>query len=280
VTVALTGLGGDELFAGYERYLGFRLSLIYEHIPQFLSKRIILPLVNRLPEFKNGHYTVNHIKRFIRAAHMPRPERYTGYLTILGPADRASLYHPDIRNCIDFDATKELMLAHYNAENACDPMDKAFYVDIKTYLPEDILALTDRIGMHHSMELRVPFTDHLLMELCAGIPSGMKLRNFRKKSMLKDIAEDKLPYPVLTHRKQGFASPIAQWLKSDLKGLSRELLSRERIGRDGIINQGVIQKMYTEHVTRKELKDRAIFALIMFQKWQEVNRQASREAAA
>lgn len=273
VTVALTGLGGDELFAGYERHLGFRLSLLFEHFPAFLSKRVMVPMVNRLQELNNGHYTINHLKRFVRAAHMPLPERYASYLTVMAPSERHNLYHPDIRDCVDFRATQHLMLNYFDSDNALGPMDRIFFQDIKTYLPDDILALTDRIGMMHSMELRVPFTDHVLMELCATIPAAIKMKYLQKKSMLKRIAKSRLPAPVLSHRKQGFASPMAQWLKSDLRDISKDLLSKERILSGGIFNYDFINRMFEQHINRKELRDKAIFTLIMFQKWQELENQ-------
>ena len=146
-----------------------------------------------------------------------------------------------------------------------------FYQDIKTYLPEDILALTDRIGMRHSMELRVPFTDHVLMELCATIPAEMKMKQMRKKAMLKSIAAAKLPQPVLNHRKQGFAAPMAQWLKTDLKSFSDDLLSGEGKSNEGILRKSEIREMIADHMQGRELNDKRIFALIMFQRWCERN---------
>lgn len=273
LTVALTGLGGDELFAGYERYLGFRVSLLYDYLPSILSKGVLTPIVDGLPELKNGHYTVNHLKRFVRASHLPLPERYASYVTMLNSDERARLYHPDIAETIDYRATEELMTGYFRSDdNALDPLDKMFYQDIKTYLPEDILALTDRIGMRHSMELRVPFTDHVLMELCATIPAEMKMKRLRKKAMLKSIATVKLPRPVLAHRKQGFASPMAQWLKSDLKSFSNALLmTAGEKSIDGILRRNVIREMIADHMQCRELNDKRIFALIMYQKWCERN---------
>ena len=278
VTVALTGLGGDELFAGYERYLGLRLSLLYDSVPSSLSRLVIAPIIQSLPEPRNGHYSVNHMKRFIRAARLPVAQRYASYVTILDPETRARLYSRDIAKTIDFEATTALMTDHYNSGgSAVDPLDKMFYQDIKTYLPEDILALTDRIGMLHSQELRVPFTDHILVEMCATIPAQMKIRNLRKKYLLKKIARDKLPREVITHRKQGFSSPMAQWLKTDLAPLYKKLLSSERLDKGGILNRHFLEKMICDHVNRIKLNDKLIFSAIMFQKWWEINRSESRD---
>ncbi|MFH0788943.1 MAG: asparagine synthase (glutamine-hydrolyzing) [Pseudomonadota bacterium] len=269
VTVALTGLGGDELFGGYERYLGFRLSLLYDCIPSFISKCMLSPIIEILPERKDGHYAVNHMKRFMRAAHLPLIDRYRSYVSAMPVDLRSGLYDPAIARTIDFEATDRLMGDYFSSNNAETPLDRMFYQDIKTYLPDDILALTDRLGMLHSQELRVPFTDHLLVEFCATIPAEMKLKRFQKKYLLKKAADGFIPKEVLNHRKQGFASPMAQWLKGDLTALRKKLLSKENIEAGGILNWEFVNRMIFEHLNRKELNDKVIFALIMFQKWKE-----------
>ena len=270
VSVALTGLGGDELFGGYERYLGFRLSLLYDSIPKFISNTFVSPIVSSLREQKSGHYIVNHMKRFVRASGQYLPERYASYISTIGKENRTELYAPQISDQINFDFTTEVMTAYFNSsENALEPMDRMFYQDIKTYLPDDILALTDRIGMHHSLELRVPFTDHVLMEFCATIPDNMKIKNFKKKYLLRKIARKYVPNEIVSHRKQGFASPMAAWLKTDLKDLCNELLSKERIEKGGIFNSKFVRRILNEHLSRQELHDRLIFSMIVFQKWQE-----------
>jgi asparagine synthase (glutamine-hydrolysing) len=274
VTVALTGLGGDELFGGYERYLGFRLSELYSHIPGFLSTHVIRPLVESLPEQKSGHYLVNHMKRFMRASQLDPPLRYASYVSTLASERRGELFSGDVAKQVDFDSTNRLMTDYYSSDNAQNPLDRAFYQDIKTYLPDDILTLTDRIGMVHSQELRVPFTDHVLMEFCATIPAKMKLKHFTKKYLLRKAAENLIPQEVLAHRKQGFSSPMAQWLKEDLQELREDLLSRSKIESGGIFNWEFVKKVTSEHLNRKELHDKLIFALIMFQKWQEEMRES------
>jgi asparagine synthase (glutamine-hydrolysing) len=273
VTVALTGLGGDELFAGYERYLGFQLSLFYDYFPKFISKILILPIINSLPEQRSGHYLANHMKRFIRASSQSLPERYASYVSSLEKEKRKELFAFKVADQIDFNFTTEFMTSYFNSsDNALEPMDRMLYQDIKTYLPDDILTLTDRIGMLHSLELRVPFTDHVLMEFCATIPANLKIKKFKKKYLLRKIAQKHIPNAVISHRKQGFASPMAAWLKTDLKPLCNELLSPERIGKTGIFNVKFIQRILNEHLSRKELHDRLIFSLIIFQIWLDRNK--------
>jgi asparagine synthase (glutamine-hydrolysing) len=269
-TVVLTGLGGDELFAGYERYLGFQLSLLYDYVPSLVSRRIISPLIELLPEQKNGSNFINHMKRFIRASHLPLPIRYAHYISLLGPETRKKLFSSCISGKIDFSGTLDIMTTFFNSsDNAEQPLDRIFYQDIKTYLPDDILTLTDRVGMQHSQELRVPFTDHVLMEFCATIPAEMKIKKLEKKYLLKKSARKFIPSPVLSHRKQGFSSPLAQWFKTDLKPLCAELLSKEKIENHGVLNWEFVKTILSRHQDRRELYDKLIFSIIMFQKWYE-----------
>ena len=276
VTVALTGLGGDELFAGYERYLGLQLSRVYDHIPKLISHHLIGRLVEALPELKSGNYRINHLKRFVRASHLAPVDRYISYVSTMGVERRRQLYRRDVAGAIDMEATSGLMSQYYKSENADNPLDRALYQDIKTYLADDILTLTDRISMLHSQELRVPFTDHILMEFCATIPVEMKLKMFQKKYLLKKIAAHHIPKKVLEHRKQGFSSPMAQWLKRDLNPLVQTLLSPGNIKAAGLFEPQFVKDLIQQHLDRRELNDKMIFGLIIFQKWYERERNHNR----
>ena len=176
VTVALTGLGGDENFAGYERYLGFRLSTLADGGLPRQVMRLAKPLVSALRESRGGHYRINHLKRFVAANDLPPDLRWQRYQAIATQEERRVLYMPEIARDVDFDAVDRIGSLYFNQAQADDPLDRALYQDLKFYLPDDILALTDRVGMWHSLELRVPFIDHTLVEFCARIPTAMKLK--------------------------------------------------------------------------------------------------------
>jgi asparagine synthase (glutamine-hydrolysing) len=182
----------------------------------------VRPLVESLPERADGHYTVNHMKRFVRCADLPAGERYFGFLTKLNPALRATFFNDSRRFAGYFDNCRELVLQHFNSANvdgAADSLDRALYCDLKTYLPEDILAVTDRLSMHHGLEVRVPFLDHKFLEFCATIPPELKLKGMRKKHLLKSAVRQYLPREVITHRKQGFVGPMTRWLKKRAEAL-------------------------------------------------------------
>lgn len=148
-----------------------------------------------------------------------------------------------------------------------DSLNRVLYCDLKTYLPDDILAVTDRMSMHHSLEVRVPFVDHKLLEFCATIPPEMKLKWFQKKYLLKKATRNLLPKEVINHRKQGFVGPMAQWLKNDLKSYTKETLSEKNLKRHDLLNYKTIQRILDQHFSGKEIHDTLIWSLLVFQKW-------------
>lgn len=273
VTVALSGLGGDEIFAGYERYLGFALSISYRKLPAFLTQASLTQIIERLPERADGHYTVNHLKRFVRSASLPPALCYYGFIGRMNTGFKQALFSEPHRFKGHFEACRDLVLTHFNSPNVLDGPDsinRAFYCDIKTYLPEDILAVTDRMSMHHALEVRVPFLDHKLVEFCATIPPELKMKWFRKKYLLKKAVKELLPADVLNHRKQGFVGPMANWLKKDLKPYVLEALSDGNLKKHGLFNVGTVKQILNEHFNNIEIHDTLIWSMVMFQKWYDL----------
>ena len=273
VTVALSGLGGDEVFAGYERYLGFELARKYRKIPSFLRELVIRKTVENFPERRDGHYTINHMKRFVRSASLRPDLAYLGYISRMNSNIRTSFFSEADKFEEHFQSCENLILSYFNSDNVSDEPDslnRAFYCDVKTYLPEDILAVTDRMSMHHALEVRVPFLDHKFMELCATIPSEMKMKWFRKKYLLKKAVKNLLPETVIRHRKQGFVGPMAQWLKNDLKHYVLETLSDKKLKKHELFNYRTIQTLLEEHFSGKEIHDTLIWSILIFQTWYEV----------
>lgn len=270
VKVVLSGLGGDELFAGYERYLGFRLQSIYNNVPYFIRKNIISKLVDRLPERSDGHYTINHMKRFARGGLLEPDKCYLSYISILSDDIRSRLFADRSRFNDNYNTCAELMMGYFNSDNVHgrkDSLDRALYCDIKTYLPDDILALSDRVSMQHSLEVRVPFIDHEFMEFCATIPPEIRLKGFKKKYLLKKALSEILPKEVINHRKQGFVGPTASWMKSDLKQVIIDSLSRKELDKHGYIQYDTVSRILDEHFSGKQLHDKLIWSLLIYQKW-------------
>ena len=268
VTVALSGLGGDEAFCGYDRYLGFSIGRFYNHLPRMIRENIIKRYIETMDESPAGDNRVNRLKRFVRSSSSDDSKRYLGYLSKITERYRDSLFCGEKGEWADaIDSSNQRFLKYFDAKNAEDPLDKVFYCDIKTYLPEDILACTDRLSMHHSLEVRVPFLDHKLIEYSATIPSGIKMKWFRKKYLLKKAFSAMLPDAVIHHKKQGFVGPMAQWLQSDLKAITHETLAGSRIERHGIFNKDTIKTILNDHYAGRETNDTLVWSLLVFQTW-------------
>ena len=266
-TVALTGLGGDEAFAGYARYLGFRFSDATERLPWKWLLNGARPFVNLMRETKDGHNRVNHVKRFVAGANAPPAVRWQRYNALFSAEARRALYQPAIASEIDFEEVDRAGRRYFENCDASDALDRALYQDIKMYLADDILALTDRVGMWHSLELRVPYLDHTLLEFCARLPTRLKIRFAEKKHLLRRAAAAHVPESVLNHRKQGFASPMAMWLRGGLRGYVSEHLSKESIEEGGVLNAANVRTLIDAHEDRRSFNERQIFAVLMFQRW-------------
>lgn len=270
VKVALTGLGGDELFAGYQRYSGVILAKQYQRlVPAAMHRGIVAPLVQRLTEPADGGYRIDHAKRFVSSALRSPAERYLGFVCSLSSTERRQLFSGDFGSRIDFRATERIVTDLYEQCDAPDDLGRALYVDIKSYLPDDILALSDRLSMWHSLELRVPLVDHLLVELSARLPARFKADWRRKKILLKQLAGRHLPDEIIRHRKQGFESPMAAWLRGELKDYARDVLGPGRLGRHGLFDCDYVAARLDEHFTGRRKNNKLLFALIMFQEWYE-----------
>lgn len=270
VTVALSGLGGDEAFGGYERHLGFYFGQYYQKLSSHFRGRMVRGIIERLPDYRLGGIRTDHLKRFVRSSLSGAAERYLGFSTKIGPQYLYDLFSMPDRVLRDaFQAAQNRFLRYFDAKNASEPLDKAFYCDIKMYLPDDLLASTDRLSMRHGLEVRVPFLDHLLMEYCATIPSEMKLKWFRKKYLLKRAVEPILPRKVISHRKQGFVGPTDIWLRTDLKRFTRERLSHKNLCRHGLFNPTAVSRILDDHENSRDNNDSLIWSLLMFQVWHE-----------
>jgi asparagine synthase (glutamine-hydrolysing) len=275
-TVALSGLGGDEAFAGYERYLGLRLRGVYQRwVPKGL-KTVLNRLAESLPERADGHYTINHLKRFTRSAAATPDTAYAGFLSILRPDLQRRLFSDNSSISDRVSACNDHLSSLFNSSqitNGADVLNRGLYTDFKTYLPEDILAVTDRMSMQHSLEVRVPFLDHRLVEFCATIPPGMKLKGLKKKALLKQWAKAHLPKEVIRHRKQGFVGPMTQWLKTDLKPMTETVLAPANLKQHGLFKEATVRRILDQHASGRENHDTLIWALVMFQRWFELYMQ-------
>ena len=266
VNVVLSGIGGDEAFAGYPRYLGLRLSETYGRLPAPVRSlaRAAVGAIARASE--GGVDWGGRARRFVAGADRPLPDRYLAWTRFFGADDLARLVTPDLgaRFRLDVEARRR---AAFATGDPADPVDGAFRVDLATYLPDDLLVMADRMTMAHSLELRAPFCDHRLLELSLRIPSAVKLRRGRLKALLKTAFADVLPPELLSRPKQGFMIPLARWLRTDLRAAMEDLLSRERVSARGLFVPAVVEALKREHLDGRGSHADRLWALMILELW-------------
>ncbi|MBA6234361.1 MULTISPECIES: asparagine synthase (glutamine-hydrolyzing) [unclassified Colwellia] len=266
--VALSGLGGDELFGGYVRYAGLYISTLFDKLPKPLRKLTGL-IVNKVPTKGRFSRKIEHAKRFIQASELPLSQRYLSYVTAISEQARAKLYLTNVKNKIDMGKSGKPIIASFEACNATHVIDKAAYTDLKNYVPEQILTLSDRLSMWHSLELRVPLMDIKLFSAIYSLPGKVKYSFWVKKAMLRNIARAYLPNKLFKAKKQGFESPLSTMLNNELKVLKNNLLSESNLSKQKIFDPAVIGDLVKQQEQGIDDHNKIIFSLIMFQLWYE-----------
>jgi asparagine synthase (glutamine-hydrolysing) len=266
VKVALSGIGGDEAFAGYPRYLGLRASEAWTRLPRWLRRPAGAAAARLLRESDGSRNLRDWVVRFTDGAEHPLPERYFAWTRFFDGPGLAALVTPALsaRLAGDPDAAGR---AAWAGRGWGDAMDGAFRVDLATYLPDDLLAMADRMSMASSLELRAPFCDHRVIEASLTIPPAVKTPGFRLKGLLKAVYAGVLPPDVLRHRKQGFMVPLGRWLRTDLRPLLDELLSPERVRARGLFRPGEVERLRTEHDAGRRSHADRLWTLMLAELW-------------
>ena len=271
VTVALSGLGGDEIAAGYERYLGLKLSGFYRKIPRWLREELIEKIVVQLPDSSKGKRFIDHAKRFVRSGALPVNQQYYEFISSFNENQRRQLYMNGSSSTTDLSKPWEYLSQYLEQTADLDDLTRILALDVKTYLVDDLLTLTDRMSMLHSLEVRVPFLDHELVEFTFSIPSKFKLKMFRKKHLFKKAFSDLLPKQILYRKKKGFSVPLVLWFRSSLSDYLKTKLSAGINDHIGIFNQKYIEQLISEHVQGKNNHHSRLWALIIFNEWYQHN---------
>ncbi len=266
VKVALSGIGGDEAFAGYPRYLGLRLSELYAWLPQRLRALPTNAVLRLVRESEASRNWGNWIRRFVAGSDQPLPDRYLGWTRFFSPAEVETLTTPGVRarwrQTVD-----SAQRAAFAARGHDDPLDGAFRIDLATYLTDDLLTMADRMTMASSLELRAPFCDHRLLEQSLRIAPSVKLPGFYLKGLLKAAFADVLPPEILGRRKQGFMIPLARWLRNELRPLMDDLLASDQVKARGLFEPAVVQTLKREHLGRQQSHADRLWTLMMVELW-------------
>lgn len=263
VTVILSGVGGDELFGGYRRYLGESIGPYYRRTPRFLRRKLLPFLLSRMP--KDRHSRIANYARlansYVSSAELDAARSYADFITVFSPALRSELLR---EQRIPARAAVE---DYFNRCQNAEPLHRNMYVDVKTSLPDDLLLLTDKMTMAASIECRAPLLDYELVELTARMPARYKVNGLKLKYLFKKAASKWLPPEILSRKKRGFGAPVGSWFRNQLQPLIKDCLNREQVINRGFFDPGTVERIIASHQDRSADYTDHVLALITFELW-------------
>jgi asparagine synthase (glutamine-hydrolysing) len=270
VTVALNGDGGDECFAGYERYAAMNVAQRYvKLLPAAIRNGVIRNLANALPQAQSRKNPLRKAQRFLDAASLGPVQRYLRWVSAFDEPAKLNIYSDNFRQETARFSTISFLEPWFAKANGAGIVDASLLTDTMTYLPNDLLVKMDIASMTVSLEARSPFLDHHLMEFAASLPEHLKLRGMTTKYLLKKVLKKFVPEENLTRPKMGFGIPIGQWFRGSMQTFLREtLLSQKALSR-GLFDPDKVRQMVDQHVERKVDHDQRLWSLLMLELWFE-----------
>jgi asparagine synthase (glutamine-hydrolysing) len=262
VTVVLTGDCADELFGGYEKYLGKHYAEKYKAYPKLL-RSAFETAINLIPHTNATNHILRKVKKVIRSAQQSPLERY-GSLSTLGFQKGEMNELLNEKYLVDIAADIE---RYYTELEDKDELTQTFYSDVKLVLEGDMLAKVDRACMINALEARVPFLDSRIVDFSFRLPHHFKIDGTNKKKILKDTFADLLPEETMSFSKKGFGIPIRLWFQKELKAELLSLVSREKVEEQGIFSYDSIHSLIEEHMSNQENHSSKLWQLYVFQKW-------------
>ncbi|QDV60961.1 asparagine synthase (glutamine-hydrolyzing) [Crateriforma conspicua] len=266
VTVALSGDGGDELFAGYERYHALHLS---ERLPRLFPIHRLpgFSLIQRLPDSGRRRSLVRRAKRFAEALGHSSPQRYMNWLQIFSFTMRAQLYNDSFLDRLPPDDPIEFLLAAWDRSEGRDLMTRASTSDVVTYLPCDLMTKVDIAAMAHGLEVRQPMLDYRLVEFAASVPIELKRRGSRGKILLQDAFGSLIPEQIFTRKKMGFGVPIATWFRNELKPMVHDTLLADDARVSQFLRHDAVADLVAAHENHRQNHCYRLWNLLFLELW-------------
>jgi len=267
VTVALNGDGGDESFAGYERYIAMGLTEKYRRVPSFLRESLIKETVNLIPSSPLKRSRVKSAKRLLDAVALPRVDRYARWVSVFNEQTKQPLYSDRFREQTQAADATGILAEWFKRANGIGVVDAMLLTDQMTYLPNDLLVKVDIATMAVSLEARSPFLDHHVIEFAASLPQNLKLRRLTSKYLLKKVLRKLLPSENLKRRKMGFGVPVGHWFRGKMQPFLREVLLSEKALRRGLFQPDAVRQLIELHVRGERDYSQQLWTLLMLELW-------------
>jgi asparagine synthase (glutamine-hydrolysing) len=268
VTVALSGDGGDEVFAGYEWRYGLNLleGRVRRLLPQRLRHAILGPLASAWPKADRLPRSLRW-KFFLRNLSLEEEQAYFQDMSLFTTADKRELFSEGFQRTLGGYDPSAAFTRHFERVKGADRLNQLLYVDLKTWLPNDILVKMDRMAMANSLEVRSPLLDHKVMEFAATLPAEMKYRGGTSKYLLKRYAAQHVPATAVERPKMGFSIPLGAWLRGDLRSQAEDLILSERALGRGYFHPAAVAAMWKRHQRGRRDHARHLWALMMLEVW-------------
>jgi asparagine synthase (glutamine-hydrolysing) len=269
LTVMLSGMGGDEVFAGYPRQMAMKIASAFDPVPQLLRRPLMKSVASALPGGLPGKLTapLRNAKKFARSAALDFEDRYLGYGTYFTDEMKRRLYSDEWRATTREYDPYAMHRAYFARASDAAPLNRLLYVDLKTFLPCLNLMTTDKTSMAANLEVRVPFLNREMIEMAARMPPRLKLHGLKRKYILKRALEGVLPNDVIWRKKAGFGAPIRSWLRGPLKPLIADLLSEEAVKRRGLFRPKEVKRVVDANFSGREDYNLHVFQLLGLELW-------------
>ncbi|MEJ2715968.1 MAG: asparagine synthase (glutamine-hydrolyzing) [Deltaproteobacteria bacterium] len=271
VKVVLTGDGGDEVFAGYPTHVAYKVARLFRQVPRSVRERVITPLVMALPTSLERISFDYKAKRFVTGADLPLDRGHYWWKVIFTEEEKSRLLTPDFLGVGLRDSFSSFE-HHFQVARKAHPLNQLLYVDAKTFLLDDDLTKVDRMTMAHSLEARVPFLDHELLEHVALVSPEIKTRWLQTKRLLRAAVRNLLPRAIRKGKKKGFTPPLPFWIRDELKEFVVDTLSEQRLQATGLLNASFCRHLLDEHFEGRKDNNRQIWTLLALVCWLENNR--------
>jgi asparagine synthase (glutamine-hydrolysing) len=269
VKVVLSGDGGDELFAGYDRFAGQRLATVYALLPRSLRRTLMRRLIGLVPESFGYQSLAQKLRWLNEMSLLDAGERYAASMSFLRFTEDAKrgLFTSEARAGLAGLDSTEKILVHFNSPNAQDLVDRMLYTDLMTRIPDHLLPIVDRMAMAHGLEVRPPLLEHRMVEFAAGVPADLKLRGSKLKYILRRVAARYIPAELIDRPKQGFGFPLARWMRTDLRGLLRKAIADSRFVQAGVFDRAYMERLLDEHVEGRRDHNFRLWILLNLEIW-------------
>ncbi len=267
VKVVLTGDAGDENFAGYHRYLRSKWVALFSKIPERMRRDILPPFLRMVAGVHWKEKKFNRLANYIESISPNQARNYAEQVKIFNAREKWDLYSPEFIQATRGTDSVEYLLSKYEEAETDNLIEQLLYLDINTYLPEDLLVKMDIATMANSLEARVPFLDHQFMEFVAGIPPQLKLKGSKTKFILKTAFKDFLPNAIFKRRKMGFGVPVSRWFRNELKDYVYEILLDPRTLNRRYFRREGIERLLNDHMAARYDHSSKIWALLFLEIW-------------